>query len=441
MGKKSSWFSVIKRAFTSSSRDKFVDARVQIQGSEKKLTKEKKRWPFGKSKHGEINSFIPLQREPSSIEKILEDAESEQQQQDGVHSRPSKKVQQSIPAARKQTMIPNYAHISAIKIQAAYRGHQARRSYHTLKGLMRLQRAMRGQNVKRQTMNTMRCMQMLVRIQLQIRANRLQMMESRSLQLHKTSPKCEKDTESNFGKWSAAHQTEEEGREEWDHSVLTREALEARMRNKVEAVIKRERALAYAYTHQLLKVTPRSAEAMLTGLRSGSAPWWWTWLESQHPSSDNPEPAPPVRAPRPQTPRSPAAIRPRATPGPRRPHRGHYTRLRPADADDASLTSCPTFAVPNYMAPTASAKAKVRNDRAFVSVQEPKKKRFSFGLGQSIGSLFAGKETINGGGCCGSKSTGRQGRHRSTQSVGGMSVDSIVSLPVGAVAGRRSSFI
>ncbi|URE22079.1 IQ [Musa troglodytarum] len=412
MGKKSSWFSVIKRAFTSSSRDKLADARVQIHGSEKKLTKEKKRWPFGKSKHGEINSFIPLQREPSSIEKILEDAESEQPQQDGVHSRPSKKVQQSIPAARKQTIIPNYAHISAIKIQAAYRGHRARRSYHALKGLMRLQRAMRGQNVKRQTMNTMRCMQMLVRVQLQIRANRLQMMESRSLQPHKTSPQ-----------WSAAHQTEAEGHEEWDDSVLTREALEARMRRKVEAVIKRERALAYAYTHQLLKVTPRSAEAMLTGLRSGGAPWWWTWLESQHPSSDNPEPAPPVRAPRPQTPRSPAAMRPRATPGPRRPHRGHYTRLRPADADDASLTSCPPFAVPNYMAPTASAKAKVRSHRAFVSVQEPNKKR--------LGSLFAGKETISGGGW----------RHRPTQSVGGMSVDSIVSLPVGAVAGRRSSFI
>ncbi|RWW90072.1 hypothetical protein BHE74_00000790 [Ensete ventricosum] len=377
-----------------------------MQGSEKKLTKEKKRWPFGKSKHGEINSFIPLQSEPSSIEKILEDAEREQQQQDGVHSRPSKKVQRSIPAARKQTIIPNYAHISAIKIQAAYRGHR-----------------------------------MLVRVQLQIRASRLQMMESRSLRLHKTSPKCEKDTESNFGKWSAAHQIEEEGREDWDDSVLTREALEARMRSKVEAVIKRERALAYAYTHQLLKVTPRSAEAMLTGLRSGSAPWWWTWLESQHPSSDNPEPAPPVRVPRPQTPRSPAVIRPRATPGPRRPHRGHYTRLRPADADEASLTSCPPFAVPNYMAPTASAKAKVRSHSAFVSVQEPKKKRFSFGLGQSIGSLFAGKEAISGGGCCGSKSTGRQGRHRSTQSVGGMSVDSIVSLPLGAVVGRRSSFI
>lgn len=48
---------------------------VILQGLEKKSAKEKKK---GKLKHGETNSFIPLFREPSSIEKIFGDFEREQ---------------------------------------------------------------------------------------------------------------------------------------------------------------------------------------------------------------------------------------------------------------------------------------------------------------------------------------------------------------------------
>lgn len=46
-------------------------------------------------------------------------------------------------------------------------------------------------------------------------------------------------------------QSEAEANEEWDDSMLTKEEVDARMRRKVEAVIKRERALAYAYSHQV----------------------------------------------------------------------------------------------------------------------------------------------------------------------------------------------
>lgn len=49
-----------------------------MQESDKKSTKEKKKKGLGKLRHGETNSFIPLFREPSSIEKILGEAEREQ---------------------------------------------------------------------------------------------------------------------------------------------------------------------------------------------------------------------------------------------------------------------------------------------------------------------------------------------------------------------------
>lgn len=44
----------------------------------------------------------------------------------------------------------------------------------------------------------------------------------------------------------------EAGNDDWDDSLITKEEREARLQRKVEAVIKRERAMAYAYSHQVL---------------------------------------------------------------------------------------------------------------------------------------------------------------------------------------------
>lgn len=46
---------------------------------------------------------------------------------------------------------------------------------------MRLQGVVRGQNVKRQTMNAMKQMQLLVRVQSQIQSRRIQMLETQPL--------------------------------------------------------------------------------------------------------------------------------------------------------------------------------------------------------------------------------------------------------------------
>ena len=50
---------------------------ITLQESDKRSTKEKKKKGLGKLRHGETTSFIPLFREPSSIEKILDEAERE----------------------------------------------------------------------------------------------------------------------------------------------------------------------------------------------------------------------------------------------------------------------------------------------------------------------------------------------------------------------------
>jgi len=57
---------------------------------------------------------------------------------------------------------------------------QGRRSFRALKGLVRLQGVVRGQNVKRQTVNAMKHMQLLVRVQSQIQSRRIQMLENQA---------------------------------------------------------------------------------------------------------------------------------------------------------------------------------------------------------------------------------------------------------------------
>ncbi|KAK6914492.1 IQ motif, EF-hand binding site [Dillenia turbinata] len=584
MGKKGSWFSAIKRVFIPNSKEKLANE------SEKKPSKEKKKKGFGRLRHGDTHSFIPLFREPSSIEKILGDVEREKLfirpptpmeqpiiPQTLSHRSPSPRIASprikspratspraasprvtsprikspratspgaasprvtspriasprvtSPRAASERVISPKAAtqrvtspraaslrvasssvastsvvqphreirhrpeptlknlHLSATKIQAAYRGYMARRSFRALRGLVRLQGVVRGQNVKRQTMNAMKHMQLLVRVQSQIQSRRIQMLENQALQ-RQNLYQNDKDLESCLGKLTFGRASEA-GNEDWDDSTLTKEEVEARMHRKVEAVIKRERALAYAYSHQLWKATPRSAQSTLMDLRSGGFPWWWNWLERQvlpvnppeNQSMKNARLTPPrsvigqKASPLPQssnyrqqnygfddlesvTPRSTKSSAPMRnkqsyTPSSRNPRASssflskHSKPGTSAAAspfalplkDDDSMTSCPPFSVPNYLTPTISAKAKVRansnpKDRFPSTPGSEPKRRLSFPLAQNMGSfkwnngsLFSGKD---------SSSQRVLGKNQPLQSLGDLSVDSTVSLPAGV--GRK----
>ncbi|THG02974.1 hypothetical protein TEA_011466 [Camellia sinensis var. sinensis] len=547
MGKKGSWFSAIKRVFIPSSKEK------PVNGSEKKSSKEKKKGR-GILRHGETKSFIPLFREPSSIEKILGEVD-----QQNILIGPSTPAEEPKPAplvvpraasprvASPKVVSPRatsqrvtsprasvqrvtspraasprvaspkaassrafvqhhhkevsyrpeptlrFHHISATKIQAAYRGYMARRSFRALKGLVRLQGVVRGQNVKRQTVNAMKMMQLLVRVQTQIQSRRIQMLENQAIQ--RQSYKNDKELESNFGKWTAS-QSEAGHQGDWDDSLLTKEEREARLQKKVEAIFKRERSMAYAYSHQLWKANPKSAQTSQTDIRSGGYPWWWNWLERQLPPPTNPpetqsikslHPSPlrptlePKPSPRPAsvnykqqnigydslevtTPMStrsavPARTKHLFTPTNRTPPRHssglnlRYSKPRTSAAnsafdmamkDDDSLTSCPPFSVPNYMVPTVSAKAKVRagsNPRErFPGTPSSvggggggdSKRRFSFPLTPNIGSF-----KWNKGGSSKESTTPQRvlEKHSSLQSIDDLSIDSTISMP--AAVGRK----
>ncbi|CAD6228741.1 unnamed protein product [Miscanthus lutarioriparius] len=554
MGKKGNWFTALKKAFTSSPKEKPTNVHqlVAQYPSSHGHGRDKKRWGgFGRSRpHAEPASpaagaliNIPLYREPSSIEKILGDAEMDQQRQyyaatraqyqitparptaavaasaaaplprpvvgtererERERSREDKPASVVLPlplpppsppplirrfdhdreqqqklqpqsraetewrrqqqqqprrhrAARQRAAPPDRARGAAVAIQSAFRGYMARRNYRSLRGLIRLQGVMRGASVRRQTAQAMRCMQTLVRVQAQVRASRVEAMERRNRQHHSAMLR-------DGGRWRAGSQ---DGGI-WDDSRLTREEADARTKRKVEAVIKRERALAYAYTHQLLKATPMAAHAILADLQSGRSPWWWTPIGRRHepgayrpvePASSKPRPAlamshhettttTPMAMTAATTPARSVvsaysktrATRPVTKVGVPPPPLSHAGSIR----DDESLTSCPAFGgVPNYMTPTLSASAKARA-RAQLQQQQQKaaqeKPRFSFGLGQSIGSWPKSPFWKAGGGLTSSRvatpaASVAGGRHRSTRSISELSVDSTVSMPAGL--GRR----
>ncbi|KAI3978310.1 hypothetical protein MKX01_013108 [Papaver californicum] len=366
MGKKGKWFSAIKKVFSPNSKDKVANEL------EKNSTGKKKKWGLGNLRNGETTSFIPLYREPSSIEKILGDAEKERQMAQPIlsstdqcrvssvpsivsqhyeqinqgnnknnsstSSRTSKTNTITAPISTSNTATPrkpnnssssntntisaphqtnnntgsttttNTAnmktdnssssnnnttksyripptieqhHIAATKIQSIYRGYMARRSFRALKGLMRLQGVVRGQSVKRQTMNAMKYMQLLVKVQTQIHSRRIHTLENQAQ--HRTDVhNNDKELENNMARWIL---TQTAGQENWEDSVLTKEELDARLQRKVDAIIKRERALAYVHSQKSLKASPKSAQSALMEIRSGGFPWWWNWIERQLPEN------------------------------------------------------------------------------------------------------------------------------------------------------------
>ncbi|KAM7280263.1 hypothetical protein ACFE04_007397 [Oxalis oulophora] len=128
---------------------------------------------------------------------------------------------------------------AVIKIQRAYRRSMARKRLHRFKGATKFYDLIKGGNVKKQTSTTLGHIHSWCKIQSEISARRLHMVtEGRARQ---------KKTENQL-KLEAKLQDVEV---EWNCGSETMEEILSRIQQREEAAIKRERAMAYAFSHQL----------------------------------------------------------------------------------------------------------------------------------------------------------------------------------------------
>lgn len=268
--------------------------------------------------------------------------------------------------------------ISAVRIQTYFRGYIARRALRALKGLVRLNSTVHGTSVKRQSATTLRCMQTFARLQSDIRLRRIKMTEEKQSIQRQMQLKREKELFLDSGSSPVG--------DDWNTSLQSKEKIEANISNKQEAAMKRERALAYAYSHQW-KASSSARSVNIMFADPNNPHWGWSWMERWM-FADKDSTAPSRPLPRRQSPMTTATstmrikLRPTAAASPRI-RRGDLTLTHhhPDDdarsilsvqsewnkrhsiagssvRDDESLTSSPS--VPSYMTPTESARAKTR---------------------------------------------------------------------------------
>ncbi|KAL6987431.1 hypothetical protein U1Q18_013180 [Sarracenia purpurea var. burkii] len=256
MERKGNWFSSVKKAFSPESKE----------AKRQKSKKSKNKW-FGKEKSSDVPDSSPsesvqvppplplpppppLPPLPPPEEVKLTEVENEETKQPysaaiGTSTAADTAVAADESAAEvvQLTGVTQFSgkseeEVAAIKIQTAFRGYYARRASRGLRGFVRLKSLVQALPVKRQTANALRYMQALTRAQSQIQSRRIRILEENQALQGQLLQKNPKEYESLLI----------EG--EWDDSLQSKEQIEAKLLGKFEAAMRREKALAYSFSHQ-----------------------------------------------------------------------------------------------------------------------------------------------------------------------------------------------
>ncbi|KAF7840315.1 protein IQ-DOMAIN 1-like [Senna tora] len=155
--------------------------------------------------------------------------------------------------------------IAATRIQTAFRAYKARKSLHRLKGFAKLKILTEGYSVKKQASTTLTYLHSWSKIQGEIRVRRMCMVKEDRIR--------QKKLESQQKLEAKLHDLEVD----WCSGPETMEEILARIYHREEAAVKRERAMAYAFSHQW---RANSSESQgLGNYELNKANWGWSWKE------------------------------------------------------------------------------------------------------------------------------------------------------------------
>ncbi|XP_024516072.1 protein IQ-DOMAIN 1 [Selaginella moellendorffii] len=254
MGRSSKWLSLVRKAKA------FVSLKG-LKGFKKKL--------------GDTNGILLVhekKKELNSNGKILEEKNEAQQEavtEECVIVPPSNSPPPNSPenleenvADSTPTPEKSQEELAAVKIQAAFRGVAARKKVKAMKALQRLQSMLHGKAASKQTSHAMRCIQSFAKMQSQVRLERARF---------RNHPGERKEDQ---------EKQEEEQVGDWDDSILSKDQIRAKIQSKNAAAAKRERTLAYAFSHQLWRSYPKDASPPSSSSDDDDKPAWsWSWLE------------------------------------------------------------------------------------------------------------------------------------------------------------------
>ncbi|XP_042509373.1 protein IQ-DOMAIN 9-like isoform X2 [Macadamia integrifolia] len=142
---------------------------------------------------------------------------------------------------------------------------KARKTLRRLKGTVRLQALTQGYPTKKQASTTLNYLHSWNRIQTQIKARRISMVTEGRIN--------QKKLENQLKLEAKLHEIEVE----WSGSSDTMEEILARIYQREEAAVKRERAMAYAFSHQWRANSNLNLGQFACEL--GKANWGWSWKE------------------------------------------------------------------------------------------------------------------------------------------------------------------
>ncbi|KAL7143395.1 hypothetical protein ABFS83_08G188200 [Erythranthe nasuta] len=155
---------------------------------------------------------------------------------------------------------------AATKIQSAYRAYKARKALRRLKGILRFrEEGHYSHSVEKQTISALNHIHLWSKIQAEIRARWLAMViESRSTQ---------KKLDNQFKLDAKLHQLEVE----WNGGSENMEEILNKIQCRETAAAKRERTMAYAFSHQWRANSSQYFGQCYYDLSKES--WGWSWKE------------------------------------------------------------------------------------------------------------------------------------------------------------------